>query len=92
MSLKHVWVAFASVGCVGAGAQAPYWDGPALDPLLPFGGVPLAAGANYTRLLRADNGTGTYNMSPMIGWFQGDSGQHVSTGACVTTRMVSGWK
>jgi hypothetical protein len=50
----------------GLSQPLPGWTGPDLNPLMPLGGVPLAANVTLVNVLRATLATGTFNSDPMI--------------------------
>jgi hypothetical protein len=60
----------------------PSYSGPTLDPLLPYGGVPLAGNVSLINVYRAVESVGTVSMSPvldfhadqfMVSWIMKDS-------------------
>jgi hypothetical protein len=64
MHVIGILTAFSSLVIVQS--QLPSWTGPFLDPLLPYGGVSLAANVTLFNLYRATPSIGTYNMAPML--------------------------
>jgi hypothetical protein len=54
-----------------SGQQFPSWTGPVLDPLLPYGGIPLAANATISPVYIASPAIGTFNSNPSLDFHDG---------------------